>query len=91
MVRQSRFMEAPMEWKLAEAKNRFSELVNKALLEGPQMVTRRDDKVVVISENEYQHLLGHKPNFIEFLLEGNLDLDRVDFRRDKSTSRKVDL
>ncbi len=55
------------------------------------MVTRRDDKVVVISENEYKHLLGHKPNFIEFLLEGNLDLDRVDFRRDKSTSRKVDL
>ena len=80
-----------MEWKLAEAKNRFSELVNRALSEGPQMVTRREDKVVVISENEYKHLAGQKPNFIDFLLEDTLDLDGVNFRRDKSLPRKVDL
>jgi len=80
-----------MEWKLAEAKNRFSELVNKALLEGPQLVSRRDDRVVVISENDYQHLTGQKPNFIEFLLEGNLDLNGVDLKRDRSLSRKTDL
>ena len=80
-----------MEWKLAEAKNRFSELVNKALLEGPQLVSRREDRVVVISENEYQHLMGQKPNFIEFLLEGNLDLNGVDFKRDRSRPRKADL
>jgi len=80
-----------MEWKLADAKNRFSELVNKALLEGPQRVSRREDTVVVISEDEYQNLTGQKPNFIEFLLEGNLDLDTVNFKRDKSLSRKVDL
>jgi len=80
-----------MEWKLAEAKNRFSELVNKALLEGPQMVSRREDRVVVISEDEYQSLTGKKRNFIEFLLEGNLNLDGVNFERDKSPSRKIDL
>ena len=80
-----------MEWKLAEAKNRFSELVNKALVEGPQLVSRREDRVVVISENEYQHLTGQKPNFIEFLLEKTLDLDGVDFGRDNSQARKVDL
>ncbi len=80
-----------MEWKLAEAKNRFTELVNRALLEGPQMVTRRDDKVVVISENEYQNLTGEKRNFIDFLLDGQLDLNNVDFKRDKSLSRKVNL
>ena len=80
-----------MEWKLAEAKNRFSELVNKALSEGPQMVSRRGDRVVVISENEYQNLTGQKPNFIEFLLAGNLNLDGVDFKRDKSLPRKIDL
>jgi antitoxin Phd len=80
-----------MEWKLAEAKNRFSELVNKALLEGPQMVSRREDRVVVISEDEYQSLTGKKRNFIEFLLEGNLNLDGINFARDKSSSRKIDL
>jgi len=80
-----------MEWKLAEAKNRFSELVNKAISEGPQMVSRRDDRVVVISEDEYQNLTGKKRNFIEFLLEGNLNLDGVNLERDKSLSRKIDL
>jgi antitoxin Phd len=84
-------MENLMEWKLAEAKNRFSELVNKALLEGPQMVSRREDRVVVISEDEYQNLTGKKRNFIEFLLEGNLNLDGVNLERDKSPSRKIDL
>ena len=80
-----------MEWKLAEAKNRFSELVNKALLEGPQMVSRREDRVVVISENEYHNLIGQKPNFIDFLLEENLDLEGVDLTRDKSLTRKINV
>ncbi len=80
-----------MEWKLAEAKNRFSELVNKALLEGPQLVSRREDRVVVISENDYQHLTGEKPNFIEFLLKENIDLEGVDFKRDRSLSRTTEL
>ena len=80
-----------MEWKLAETRNRFSELVNKALLEGPQRVSRREDRVVVISENEYQHLTGDKANFIEFLRKGSIDLEGVDFKRDRPLSRKTDL
>ena len=39
-------------WQLQEAKNRFSELVNKVLSEGPQVVTRRGEEVVVIVSNE---------------------------------------
>jgi len=76
---------------ISGGKNRFTELVNKALLEGPQMVTRRDDNVVVISENEYQNLTGKKRNFINFLIDGQLDLSNVDFKHDKSLSRKVNL
>ena len=30
-----------MDWKLAEAKNKFSEVINKVLLEGPARVTPR--------------------------------------------------
>ena len=80
-----------MEWKLAEAKNRFSELVNKALSEGPQVVMRREDRVVVISDSEYKTLTGQKPDFIEFLLDENLHMDGVDIKRDKSMSRAVGL
>ncbi len=37
----------PSDWAVADAKNRFSELVTKALEEGPQRVTRRGETVVV--------------------------------------------
>ena len=35
-----------MEWQLADAKNRFSELVNQALRVGPQRVRRRNEAVM---------------------------------------------
>ena len=38
-----------MTWNLAEAKNRLTEVVNLALTEGPQTITRRNDTVVVVS------------------------------------------
>ncbi len=37
-----------MSWQLQEAKQRFSELVRRALEEGPQTVTRRGEEVVVV-------------------------------------------
>jgi prevent-host-death family protein len=36
-------------WNFADAKNRLSEVVNLALTEGPQTITRRSDTVVLIS------------------------------------------
>ncbi len=39
--------ETPDNWTVADAKNRFSELVTKALTDGPQRVTRRGETVVV--------------------------------------------
>ncbi len=45
-----------MEWRLADAKNRFSELVNRSLTDGPQRVLRRGDAVMVVSEHDYQRL-----------------------------------
>lgn len=41
-----------MDWRLADAKNRFSELVSKALAEGPQRVRRHKDTVVVVAERD---------------------------------------
>lgn len=47
-------------WQLQEAKSRFSELVERTLLQGPQWVTRRgEEAVVVIAAAEYRrHQLG---------------------------------
>ena len=38
------------EWQVAEAKNRFSELMTKAFTEGPQRVRRRKETVIVTAE-----------------------------------------
>ena len=46
-------------WQLAEAKNKFSEIVQKALAEGPQFVTKHGrEAVVVVSAAEYRRLTG---------------------------------
>jgi prevent-host-death family protein len=42
-------------WQLQEAKSRFSELVDRTLTEGPQLVTRHGaEAVVVIAALEYR-------------------------------------
>ncbi len=79
-----------MEWKMAEAKNKFSELINKALLEGPQKVTRRQDCVIAIDEKDYQKLTGKKKGLKDFLMEGP-NLEGVDLTRDQSEMRNVKL
>ena len=79
-----------MKWKLAEAKNKFSELVNLALLEGPQEVERRGDRVIVISESDYEKLSSKKPDFKTFLTEGP-SLEGLDLGRNNLPMRKVNL
>ena len=79
-----------MDWKLADAKNKFSEVVNRALHEGPQRVLRRGDAVVILSEEEYERLAGSRRGFKELLLDGP-GLDGVDLERDQSPMRPVRL
>lgn len=80
-----------MEWRLADAKNRFSELVNRALLEGPQRVRRRDDAVVVLAEHDYEKLTRKRLSFKEFLIAKGPTLEGLDLRRDDSPMRDVNL
>lgn len=80
-----------MEWRLAEAKNRFSEVVNRALSEGPQRVVRREDTVVILSQKDYDRLTGKRTGFKAFLLEQTPMLGGLDLSRDKSPIRKAEL
>jgi prevent-host-death family protein len=57
-----------MVWKLAEAKNRLSELVTRATTEGPQTIRRHGDTVIVIAESEYRALKGEKMTLGQYLL-----------------------
>jgi prevent-host-death family protein len=60
-----------MPWQMQEAKQKFCELVRRALDEGPQVVTRRGQEVVVvIAAEEFRRLTPSAPDFKEFLLSG---------------------
>lgn len=79
-----------MEWQLADAKNRFSEVVTRALTEGPQRVRRRGQTVVILAEEEYDRLTGEKPGFVDYLMSGP-SFEGVDLERDQSSMRDVEL
>lgn len=78
-----------MDWKLAEAKNKLSEVVRRALEEGPQRVMRRKDAVMIISENDFRRLTGERKSFRDFLFDAPA-LDGLDLERDRSPMRDVD-
>ena len=79
-------------WKLQDAKAKFSQIVEDALKLGPQFVTRRGQKaVVVVSTEEYEKLISKKPSFKEFLLNcPKIDND-FEFERQKDFSRNIEL
>ncbi len=79
-------------WKLQDAKAQFSKIVNDALKNGPQYVTRRGTKaVVVVSVQEYEQLLSEKPSFKEFLLScPKMDQD-FELERQQDLPRSIEL
>lgn len=79
-------------WKLQDAKARFSQLVEDALKIGPQFVSRRGKKaVVVLSAEEFETLVSKKPSFKEFLLNcPKIDCD-FEFERQKDYPRSLEL
>lgn len=80
-----------MKWQLQEAKQKFSEVVQRVLDEGPQVITRRGKEVVVIvSTDEYARLNGSKPDFKEFLLSFP-DLEPLEIERSKEHARTIEL
>lgn len=79
-------------WQLQEAKNRFSEVVKRAISEGPQTVTRHGEEVVVVlSKAEYTRLQKSQLGLVEFFRRSPLVGAELDLARDQSLPRDVDL
>ncbi len=56
-------------WQLQQAKSRFSEVVDRSLKEGPQLVTRRgEEAVVILAASDYRRLTGQAPQLMDCLL-----------------------
>ncbi len=79
-------------WQLQDAKARLSELVKKAVQEGPQHITLHGEPAaVVLSEAEYQRLRKRPARFIDFIRGSPLRGVDLDLGRDRSPSRDVRL
>jgi prevent-host-death family protein len=80
-----------MVWQLQSAKQKFSEVVDRAIAEGPQVVTRRGRAVVVVvAIDAYRRLSEGGQDFKRFLVEGP-DFESLEFDRSKETGRAIEL
>ena len=79
-------------WTVAEAKARFSELLNRAQSEGPQRITRHGrTTAVVVSEEQWERKEKRKENLAEFLMNSPLRGSGIRFRKLPVKLRKIDL
>jgi prevent-host-death family protein len=73
-------------WSVAEAKARLSELLDHAISDGPQAITRRGREiVVVVSVEEWHRKSSRSGSLAQFLAasplpDSGLDVERVDAR-----------
>jgi prevent-host-death family protein len=82
----------PRTWQLQEAKNKLSELVESALSDGPQVITRRgEETVVVLSMRDFRRLERPKGSLAAFLARSPLHGLDLEVERDKDPGRTVDL
>ena len=80
-----------MVWQLQAAKQHFSELVERARRDGPQVVTKHGkEAVVVVSVEEFDRLRGSEPSLIEFIRSAP-DFDELDLDRARDRGRPVEL
>jgi len=75
-------------WQLQEAKNKFSEVVDEALIHGPQIITKRGiETAVVLSYVEYRRIALQQKKLSDFFRESPLVDTEINLARDSSPLR----
>lgn len=79
-------------WTVAEAKAKFSEVIDRAQKVGPQVVTRSGRKsAVIVAADEWERKTRRVGNLAEFFDASPLRGSGVRLRRSKGRPRKVEL
>jgi prevent-host-death family protein len=90
-------MEDPMTepvrtWQLKDARANFSTLVDKAISDGPQIVTRNGKKaVVVMSIEEWMRRERHPGDLVEFFANSPLREEAIDIERQRDYPREIEF
>lgn len=79
-------------WTVAEAKARFSEVIDRATSDGPQTITRNGRRaVVIVAAEEWERKTKRKGNLAEFFATSPLRGSGAKIKRLSGCPRKVDL
>jgi antitoxin Phd len=75
-------------WQLQEAKNKLSQVVDDALAQGPQIITRRGvEVVIVIAYEQFQKMAASEQKLSDFFRNSPLVGEEPDLARDRSPIR----
>ena len=81
----------PAAWSIADAKARFSELIEKAT-DGPQTITRNGKPAaVLVSIAEWKRKTRRKGTLVEFFQSAPDGFADLDISRSRETARDIDL
>lgn len=79
-------------WTVAEAKAKFSEVLEKAQSDGPQTITRNGRKAaVIVAAEEWERKTKRRGNLAEFFASSPLRESGLKVERLKGGLRKIDL
>ncbi len=80
------------QWPVQEAKKHFTEVIEKAVHDGPQVITRCGvETVIVVSIQEYRNFTAPQAGLAEFFRNSPLYGVSLDLERNKDTAREVEL
>jgi prevent-host-death family protein len=76
-------------WQIQEAKNKFSRVVENAVNDGPQIITKRGVEVaIVLSLADYQKMMASQGKLSTFFRDSPLVGIELDLTRDKGDARQ---
>lgn len=74
------------DWEFRDARRRLSEVIDPAKSQGPQRITHRNEAYWIITDREYQRLIGQRSSLKRLLLDGP-SLEWLTLARDPSPMR----
>ena len=79
-------------WTVAQAKAKFSEVLDRAQSDGPQTITRNGQTTaVIVAAEEWERKTRRKGNLAEFFAASPLRRSGLNLHRVSSRPRKVEL
>jgi len=80
------------QWSVAEAKAKFSEVLERARSRGPQTITRHGQlTAVIVSAEEWERKSRRVGNLAEFLAASPLRDSNLQLERKNDSPREIDL